>query len=494
MKCRWTALQLCALIVWIALGTSKEQAVAQSGSPQGDSNHVRQVLYDHLRPDKPPLLKVQVLVDTSASMKGFRKNLPGLLHAVDEGLSYSRDLYFSIQSKKACFFDQKRGIFDCQPRVDGVQVPEASGYTNLDRAVKSAGDYGLSVIFTDGVPSGLSSGKECVGSGVDAACVSDALSSVLRGASGTDASLLRGAWIVPIVTMYEGIFFAEQPINPGDFQASVAEAKIREDLGVNARIDNPRKGNDGTLIFDYQGPRILLALVVGEVAPSRAFLQEFVNHTNFSLLSTLSEAKSYKGGTAILPVVEVFPSTVPPEQYQVCQETKDQRGRIEGDLVNCAVSSANDFRLSCLPKPSSAHLQLSTKDPNRPLRLDLLAPANLSFSGHGTIQKVTLAGGSAGGSPSRLTIQIACNGKQPVHCGTPEARSELTSTGDMQAAVNELSSPVSVLGNYIQKLATTQPAVEPHKIYGLADLLENFYRRNLPESKSVFATLQFCQE
>lgn len=362
MNIRWRALLTFGLIGCMVLGTGKRQAAAQ-----GDSSHVRQVLYDHKRPDKPPVLKVQVLVDTSASMKGFKKNLPALLHAVDEGLSYSRELYFGIQSKRTCFFDQKRAIFACMPRVDGVPIPDASGYTNLDKAVKSAGDYGLSVIFTDGVPSGLSTGKECVGSGVDAACVSEALSSVLRGAPGTDANRLRGAWIVPIVTMYEGTYFAEQPVDPADFQANVAEAKIREDLGVNARIDNPRKGNDGTLLFDYQGPRILLALVIGEVASSRAYLQELINHANFSLLSTLSEAKSYKGGTAILPPVEIFPSTVPPQEYQSCQQTKDQRGRIEGDLVSCAVSSANDFHLSCLPKPSSAGLQLTAKEPHRPL-------------------------------------------------------------------------------------------------------------------------------
>lgn len=491
MKFRWRALLNFALVACIVLGTGKRQAAAQE-----DNTHIRQVLYDHQRPEKRPVLAVQVLVDTSASMKGFKKNLPALLHGIDEGLSYSKGLYFDIQSKRTCFFDQKRVISGCQPKVDGVPIPDSSGYTNLDKAVKSAGDYGLSVIFTDGVPSGLSTGKDCVGSGVDAACVSEALSSVLRGAPGTDASRLRGAWIVPIITPYEGTYFAEQPIDPEDFiradGGNAAEARIREDLGVNARIDNPRKGNDGTLLFDYQGPRILLALVIGEVAPSRAFLQEFMNHTNFSLLSTLKDAKSYKGGTAILPPVEIFPSTVPPEEYQYCQQTKDQRGRIEGDLVNCVVNSANDFHLICLPRPSSAHLQLTAKEPHRPLLLDLLAPASLSVSGHGAVQKILQAG--AGNSLSKLTLQIACNGRQPIRCSSAEARSELISTDDVQAAINELSSPSSLVGGYVQKLATTQPSVEPHKVYGLADLLENFYRRNLPESRAVFATLQFCQE
>lgn len=108
------------------------------------------------------------------------------------------------------------------------------------------------------------------------------------------------------------------------------------------------------------------------------------------------------------------------------------------------------------------------------------------------MQKIMLAGGS--GSPSKLTLQVACNGRQPIHCSSADARSELISSGDVKTAIDELSSPSSLVGSYVQKLATTQPPVEPHKVYGLADLLENFYRRNLPESRSVFATLQFCQE
>src|SRR6266704_2016196 len=57
--------------------------------PAPDTVEFREVAYDHLRPSKPPTVRVQVLIDASASMAGFKKVLPSLLHAVVEGLSYS---------------------------------------------------------------------------------------------------------------------------------------------------------------------------------------------------------------------------------------------------------------------------------------------------------------------------------------------------------------------------------------------------------------------
>src|SRR5437868_4285795 len=78
--------------------------------------------------------------------------------------------------------------------------------------------------------------------------------------------------------------------------------------------------------------------------------------------------------------------------------------------------------------------------------------------------------------------------------GSKESRVNLASTADIQSAAEQVSSEKSETGRFVAKFSTTMPAVEPHKVYGLADLLENFYRRKLPEARSTLAGLEFCQE
>ena len=458
------------------------------------SRGLRQVSYDHSRPDVPPAVRAQVLVDTSASMAGFRKIFPPLLHAVDEGLSYSRGLYFSVEAKRTCFFSQRAGVFGCEPRIDGVAIVPASGYTNLDQAIKSAADHDLTIVFTDGVPSNQSSGKDCVGSGVDAACVAQALSDAVRGSPGAATNQLRGIWIVPIIAMYQGTYFAEQPVSPNEFDRNAAESNVQNSFGASARIANPRTGSDGTLLFDYAGPRFILAIVIGEAEVSRAFLQEFYNRTEFSDVDSIREPKSYKSKTAVLPAIEVFPSTVPRQDYRGCQQSVDQRGRIEGDLINCARVAPNRFQLSCRPKPSRASLLLTGAETTHALPLTLLAPAKFGFSSHGVATRPMFTPDATGRGMSNLNVEVSCNSKQPIRCGSDESRVELTSMADIESVSRDVSSAGSEIGRFVLGLSTKVPAMEPHKVYGLADLLENFYKRKLPEAKSTFAALEFCQE
>src|SRR5260370_24856938 len=197
----------------------------------------------------------------------------------------------------------------------------------------------------------------------------------------------------------------------------------------------------------------------------------------------------------MLAVVEVFPSTVPLQEYEHGHQNTGARGRIQGDLRNCTAQGGNRFRLACRPKPSSAEFLLSAKDTARALRLELLAPATLVSSRRGGVKNVTLGSiGPDGSIASTLKAQVSCNSKEPVRCGSLESQTELTSVGDLQAAPNTLASPSSAIDHYTRTISTTQPAQEPHKIYGLVDLLENLYRRKLPNSKASFAILEFCEE
>lgn len=480
--------------------TKKEdrgESVSSKGGEQiKDASLLQVVTFDHSRPEKLPRARVEVLVDSSASMAGFRKSLPRLLHAVDQALSYSRDVYFAVESKKTCFFKQDAGIFDCQSGVDGVPIASAAGYTNLDKAIDATADTDLAIIFTDGVPAGRSSGQACVGSGVDAACVADALSRAIRGAPGTIRGRARGVWLVSILTMHEGLYFTEQPIPVREFDGKDAEEQVRKDMDFVARVQNPRAGSDGNLLFDYVGPRYLLAIVIGDLEVGRPFLQEFFNHTEFSSIGVIHDAKKYVGGTTSLvrPAVEVFPSNIPPQVYSECRQERNERGQIIGDLVGCvptSQTSQNQFRLSCRPKPSKGSLIVSPTPAPDSLRLGLLAPFTMSLAKKGQVSSIGFANAQ---ESLELRLEMNCDAKHPVGCGSTAGLVELTSTGDLAAAASAIADEKSPANHYLGVISTRTPAVEPHKVYGLADLLQNFYRRKLPEAQSRFAMLEFCQE
>jgi hypothetical protein len=472
-------------------GDLRSQAVRE-GTAAGPL--IREIVYESIRPEKPLQAHVEVLIDSSASMQGFRTGLPPILHSVDEGLSYSKNLYFDVASKKTCFFNQKSGIFGCENRIDGVPIPVAAGYTNLDRAVQIASDRELTIILTDGVPSGLSTGQDCVGSGVDAGCVAEAMSGAVRGTPGASSNELRGVWMVPIITMYRGLFFAEQPVSPGSYDSRGAEAAVQGAFGVNARIENPHLGSDGTLLFNYSGPRFLLAIVIGDVEAGRAFLQQWYSHLSFSEIVRLGDAKSYEGGTALLSPFEVFPSSVPAEHFTGCQQTKDQRGRIKGDLINCSRLEENRFKLSCRPKPSLAELVITSQPQMEGLRLALLAPAKTTIHTRGNAQAVQGETGVADTALARLSIQASCGGERRMRCGVDESEVKVSSVPDLALAAREVTDSSSPAGQLLQHLSTRSPASEPHKVYGLADLLENFYRRKLPDSHHAIADLKLCEE
>jgi hypothetical protein len=429
-------------------------------------------------------------------MAGF-SSFDALLHAIDQGLSYSRDLYFRVESKRTCLFNQSTGISGCQFRIDGAHIAKATGYTNLDRAVDETSAYALSVIITDGVPAGSDSSgpSNCVGSGVDAGCVADALAKAVRGAPGTPSERMRGMWIVPLVSPYQGIFFAEQKIAPTEFDPVKAQDSVSAALGVNARITHPRSSSDGTLIFDYEGPRYLLAIVIGDLNIGRAFLQELYARSDFSRIMKLQDPRSYAthggSGPVLLPAIEVFPSTLPEQSYSTCHQERDARGRILGGLVNCQVAESNHLRLSC-GESALTTLELRRNVPADAMQIRLIAPVRFGSRGGSIVTGLDVPNGSEG--IPRVLLKVSCDGRKRVACGTTAASTQLMTTPDFQTAANAITSGQTAGAKYALAMSTRIPASDPEKVYGLGDLLQNFYRRQLPEGASVFATLEVCQE
>jgi hypothetical protein len=296
---------------------------------------------------------------------------------------------------------------------------------------------------------------------------------------------------VPIVTPYKGLFFAEQKIAPQDFSVIRAEEAVRTTFGVHARIDHPRSSADETLIFDYDGPRYLLAIIVGDLNIGRAFLQELYARTAFSNIARISDPSAYRGGTVVLPAIEVFPSTVPDQAYTSCEQEHDVRGRIVGGLVNCRIEKPNDLHLSC-GKAAQTQLQVASSSSTDSMHLRLIAPVKFLTSGGQMVRTIDVASTHKLSSP--ILLGVSCGESTHVSCGSSEAITELATIADFNAAATSIVSGQTIGAKYAQSISTRSPANEPEKVYGLGDLLQNFYRRQLPEGKSTFATLEICQD
>jgi hypothetical protein len=396
-----------------------------------------------------------------------------------------------------CSFNQSGGIYACQQKIDGARLTKATGYTNLDRALASSSDFDLSVIITDGVPSGASSGgpNHCVGSGVDAGCVADAMAEAMKGPPGTSKEQMRGVWIIPTILQYRGTFFVEQKIEASEFDRDKAETSVNNALGVNARIEHPRSSTDGTLVFDYDGPRYLLAIVVGNVSSGRAFLQEFYSQTDFSHIVKLPTPNSYGKQSdfrpSILPAIEIFPSTLPPQAFEGCQQARDARQRIVGGLVNCRTPEFNRLRLSC-GQSAKTTLELNRQISADPMRIFTVAPVRFHNSGGSIVKALEIPIQSSG--LSQIRVKVSCDGGKRVACGSAESNTQLTTTPDFQAAADAMITGNTQGAKYINAMSTRTPGEDPEKVYGLGDLLQNFYRRQLPIGTSQFAALEVCQE
>lgn len=458
------------------------------------------VRYCALQQVRAQVSRVQFLMDGSGSMKGFSAYLPQVSEWAAQSFSQLRNSGMEFREARNCYFSLGRGIYGCSSArlpVSGA----AGGDTNLHEAIRSAAGYDLSLIVTDGVAATGTGTGDCAG-GVDAACIGRALSDQLAPRPGAPQNVPAGLWLVPMAALFNGPLYTEQFAHQ-DFRPDASAGNVARDTATHAALGEPGKDRNGKLVFDYKGPRGLLALVLSHDAEvGRAFVAALAGRAAPNTIQTLESLKQFQTGLAVMAPIEVFPGYLPPVHWgQPRVVVEDGVERICGTL-DLAQTSTGSVRMNCPGQGDSAWVEVPALPDSRSsacVNLQVLPKLNIarrSSSGFSNVQGARWDGSIAAGGSPRLVLALSCDRNWQAPCGANEPGVEWVGRTQFPASADRISSQdasVPAVAS-IAALSTNEVAAMPHRIFGLSDTLEKLYRELGGRNVEVpFARLTFCR-
>lgn len=417
---------------------------------------------------------VQFLVDGSGSMAGFGASTPRLYEWVDQSVSMLRHLGMSLSGTRACYFAAGQGISGCASRLAPGVGMRFAGNTNLHEAIASATGYDVTLILTDGVAASGAGTGDCAG-GVDAACVARALRQALTPRAGDRQTPSGGLWILPIASLYKGLFFTEQILANDAFDGVRAAATVREDTATNGELGRPQQ-RQGRLVYEYTGPRMLFLVVLSrEAETGRALAAALAARASGAQITRIARLKDYRSGIALMPPVEVFPGAVPGPAFSAAKLATHRFRPAVCGVMDVSFRPPSQLRLDC---PDGAHdgvveLNIARDDrASQCVDMAVLPISRLALSGSGA----RLVAGQAW-SADVLSIKMHCAKGWNAPCDHGAETLEWTLRPNYSASADQLAgqaaSPAALL---IRSLSTDDPAHHPVRAAGVATLFEKFYR------------------
>ena len=176
---------------------------------------------------------------------------------------------------------------------------------------------------------------------------------------GEPQGVTGGIWLVPLVAMYQGPIYTEQPIDPKSLDTVQAGANVAADTATSGLVTSPSRTASGLLIYSYRGPRLLLAMVLARNAEvGRAFVAALQARMEFARIQRLSSLKQFRNGLAALRPIEVFPGAIPPVEFTRASVLEPTCRTLDAKLLP-------PFRLfvNCPNSADQAVVRLDTKIP-----------------------------------------------------------------------------------------------------------------------------------
>jgi hypothetical protein len=519
-----TMMHLCArlqygvvILIGIALMmASCDQRRRSSIPPLNNSKSSEAVFIDQpvsfcwQGPLQPKKGRVQILIDASGSMVGFQQSIPSLVGWVRHAISQLQGSTLVVDSFRLCQFRQEgAGIMNCTGFHEDMAAYRPRGDTNLHDAVRSAKEYELTFILTDGVAATGTRGSGDCAAGVDAACVARALREAIHAQAHEGGDVDRGLWIIPLLAIYDGTFYTEEPILPADFRPDQTIQQIRADIGVQAVIQNPRTGPDGRLVFGYKGPRAMLLIVMARWADvGRAAVQALWERAEFFGVRRLEQAKGFSSGLASLPPVEVYPGFLNPIQWKSLEEPQDPtetRGTMDAFFqtdsaksvisVDCPQRGSGEGVYRLIGSPIVT--QVSGCVPIRLLPAFSFRFRTVHPEDESALSQLLKGYERQGNSYTDLRVHLACSrpASIPRSCTENPIAVQWKTYIDYGKAADCLASSNCAYAGHqlIKTLSTARPSFEPHRIFAFSTTLELFYREVAQDRRSiVLANLDIC--
>ena len=432
---------------------------------------------------------VQLLVDASGSMAGVAPGIGAAVDWLQRAIGRMNGTALMITSRRRCLFrhDTGAGLDSCGDATTPLGTLKPSGSTNIDEAIREAekAPWDLTLILTDGVGAAGRTNSNCVSGTVDSACVGQMLGGFVKGQAGA----LRGVWLVPLVASHSGPFFAEVPA-PRGWKATDVVETVKRDFSGAVSVSNPRQDGSQHLVFDYEGPRALLLVVLAKrVDGGRAMLQSLTATAGIPTPVQASGISDFTGQTAYLRPVELFPGYRPPVRLASIAPRPEPRavaGPIQATLsgrdgggtrldVGCANAPAQGryaIRLDASnPSDVGACVDFWSAPAFAPVLQPTAGPADRGFATIVTRWRENAA--SPGGPAQDLEIDIACPAGVPGYA-TEAVLGAMPSYRHSQAC--STSGGCGGPWPLLQGLATTSPGMNPHRVFGLAGILDVFYQ------------------
>jgi hypothetical protein len=292
-----------------------------------------------------------------------------------------------------------------------------------------------------------------------------------------------GIWIVPLVGLFDGPLYTEQPIAPGEVDQAAISASVSSATATTAVIAKPRSSN-GLLVYDYTGPRALLGVVIARnAAVGRAFVAALYARMAFAQIQPLVSLKQYQKGLAALRAIEIYPGAVPAAEWSratvlepTCL-TLDARLRTPNSLaVGCPNRSDEAVvRLQARAEPESQDCVI----------LSMLPVLGADFRPAGTLGAIRdhAWAGTPGDAarPLTLSLKLLCSRDWRLKSGQCEPAGAWLLRRDYAASASALISgpanrPAVAL---VRSLSSPEVATKPHLAFQLQETLEKFYRNAL---------------
>ncbi|MDX2044369.1 MAG: hypothetical protein SF097_24380 [Acidobacteriota bacterium] len=449
---------------------------------------------------------VQLLVDSSGSMKGFQNVVPSLMNWAQHSFSLLNTSAFNIQQTRLRHFSQKVGIAD----LAKWQPPTAyQGNTNIHEAIRAAKDSDLTLILTDGIAANGKQGAGDCARGVDIACVAHALRDAMHATIEDGTMADWGLWFMPLIAGYDGTFYTEEQ-TPGDFQERKVVEQIRADLGVEVEVTNPKTDANGNLVYQYRGPRTLLLIVIArQTDTGRAALQALWERAAFLGLKRINQMREFSAGTACIQPMEVYPGFLNSIQWQKLTEPADP-GERSGTMDVSFAAQANKaaIQVRCPSGSTGAGVFTLEGQTANAERVAGCVPINLlpgfSFQMHATrsddeaaLQQILKRAERRSEQSEQLRLCLECNMNAPRFCNDKPAQAQWVAMMDYKHAAEAFAADKADHSLYqqIKGLSTTQPSLEPHRVYALFATLGAFYRDVISDQRSiVLSQFDFCHQ
>jgi hypothetical protein len=495
---------LLGLVIW-AMIRSPTPPPAPPPPPAAKNSEIVQitepVMYCVDRTLALPRGRVQVLVDSSGSMRGVRGPVINYVRWLEHGISRLRDSAIGIDEFQIASFDKGRGFVITPSPTHFAATYQPQSETTIHEAIRQSKDWDLTFIITDGVAAAGAGSGDCA-AGVDAACVARALrDAVYVERTSSVAPQPAGIWIVPLWTRHAGVFFSERPVTVAEFDRDASLETIHEELEQDVSIAQPRSDRDGNLMFDYTGPRALMLIVIAHSADlGRSAVVALKERMAENNITGVASTRSNEAALGAFGAVELYPGFLPKVEWTSLTEDPEvvPKGTMDVDFiersriaVTCQTNTPNEASYILTSKWKRPGMRCAAIHQLPAFELAFLVAGEQKGDHVGSFIRNVQRTSSVEGDEFKFTL--VCGQQEDRPCSSNPLRVQRVAqprydaTGDAGADGTGQRQPI------VATLSTNDLTKQPHRLYGFESLLSYFFDEvGKDQRQMVMADLEVC--